>query len=159
MNDSDKFIAFLESLRTEENSSTIDVVLSGYGVLEEGIMDTVRKAALPLAAAGVIGAGIGTGALDDSDLYEIEKDAAAQMKYSTSDLSNLIKDHESAIKSGDKRARAIAYDALKKANVSVGYDRANNFKFYWDKNLGRAFYADGSEVPSEERQYLPTLGD
>ena len=53
--------------------------------------------------------------------------------------------------------KKVTYDALKKANVAVGFDKASNFKFYWDKNLGRAFYPDGREVPLNERQDLPSL--
>ena len=121
-------------------------------------MKKIGKAAPPYAAAGgILGAGAATGALDDSDMIKYQQEEQARMKYSTPQLSEMIKEHESAIKSGDKQARAKAYDALKKANVAVGFDKASNFKFYWDKNLGRAFYPDGREVPLNERQDLPSL--
>jgi hypothetical protein len=158
---SDKFLVFVESLRDENNTDTIEAIVNGYNSLvEAGLLDRVKKAALPAAmAAGILGAGISTGALDDSDLMKYEQSEHERMKYSTSDLSNLVKEHEAAIKSGDKQRRAVAYDALKAANVAVGYNKESGVKFYWDKNLGRAFYPDGSEVPSEERPYLPTLGN
>lgn len=159
MTEHEKFLAFVESLRTEENEATLNIILEGYDAcMEAGLMKRLGKAALPYAAAaGLIGAGAATGALDDSDVIKYQQQEEARMKYSTPELSKLIQQHEASIKSGDKQARARAYDALKKANVAVGFDQENNFKFYWDKNLGRAFYPDGREVPLEERQYLPSL--
>lgn len=159
MTEQEQFTAFLESLRTEDNSMTIDTIMEGYeACFEAGLVKKLGKAAMPyIAAAGIAGGAAATGALDDSDLIKYKQEEQAKMKYSNQDLSNIIKSHEAAIKSGDKEARAKAYDAVKAANLKVGFDKANNFKFYWDNNLGRAFYPDGSEVPAEDRQYLPSF--
>lgn len=159
MTEREQFLAFVESLRTEENADTIGVILEGYGAcMEAGLMKRIGKAALPYAAAaGILGAGAATGALDDSDLIEYQQQEQAKMKYSTDDLSKLIQQHEAAIKSGDKQSRAVAYDALKKANVRIGFDQDSNFKFYHDNNLGRDFYANGKEVTGEQKQYLPSF--
>jgi len=158
MTEHEQFYAFVESLRTEGNSETIGTILEGYGAcMEAGLMKKIGKAALPyIATASILGAGA-AGTFDDSDLIKYQQAEQAKMQYSSSDLTKLIQEHEASIKSGDERARAKAYDALKKANVGIGFNQENNFKFYWDKNLGRAFYANGQEVPDEERQYLPSL--
>lgn len=159
MTEREQFIAFVESLRTEDNAHTISAIVEGYeACMEAGLLKKIGKAAMPYAAAaGMLGAGVATGALDDSELVKYQQEEDARTKYSTPELSELIKVHESAIKSGDKQARAKAYDALKKANVAIGFDQNSNFKFYWDKNMGRAFYPDGQEVPLDERQDLPNL--
>lgn len=154
-----QFYAFLESLRTEENSDSIGTIMEGYtACLEAGVLQKLGKAALPyVAAAGIIGGGASVGAFDNSDLIEIEEYENARMKYSNADLSKLIQAHEEAIKSGDDTAKAREYEALKKANVAIGYDQDTNFKYYYDKNLGRAFHVNGKEVSDSERMYLPKL--
>jgi hypothetical protein len=154
-----QFYAFLESLRTEENSESIGTIMEGYtACLEAGLLKKVGKAALPyVAAAGMLGGGAAVGAFDDSDLIEYEEQEHARMKYSTEQLSKLIQAHEAAIRSGDDASRARAYDALKKANVGIGYNQDTNFKYYHDKNLGRDFHVNGQEITGEERMDLPTL--
>ena len=153
----EQFIAFVESLRTEDNAHTISAILEGYGAcMEAGLLKKIGKAALPYAAAaGIVGGAAATGALDDSDLIEYQQEERARMQYSTSDISKLIQAHESAIKNKDPKARAKAYDALKAAKVRAIYDQGTNFKFYHDDNLGREFHTSGEEITGKERQYLP----
>lgn len=152
----EQFIAFVESLKTEDNAHTISAITEGYeAYMEAGLMKKIGKAAMPYAAAAsILGAGA-AGAFDESDLIEYQQSEQARMQYGTPQISKMIQQHESSIKSGDAQARAKAYDALKAAKVRAVYDQASNFKFYHDDNLGRDFHTNGQEVTGEEKQNLP----
>ncbi len=158
MTKNEQFIAFIESLRTDENTNMLNTVLDGYNTcMEAGVLSKIGKAALPYAAAaGMLGTGVASGALNDSDLMKYQQEEQNKINYSTNDISNIIKEHESAIKSGDSDAKEKAYSALKAANIKVIYDKNTNFKFYHDDNLGRDFSVNGDEITGDERKYLPS---
>jgi hypothetical protein len=159
MTEREQFIAFVESLRTEENGKTIGAILEGYGAcMEAGLLNKIGKAAMPYAAAaGIIGAGAASGVFDDSELVKYQQEEYEKSAYETPQLSNMIRLHELAIENGDKDARASAYDALKAANVRVIYDPSTNFKFYHDDNRGRDFHINGKEITGYEQMDLPSL--